>query len=127
METDFTIAQIILSVKKMNNLVHFYRDVIGLPILYPNGFTDYSTESWVEFNTGSCKLCLHSGGTMNMGKDAPRFTFTVKNVNETRKKFLEKGVTMTEIRIVGPGNKVCDGRDPEGNTFSFEQFISGNY
>ena len=55
------LTQIILYIKDMGAEVHFYHEVLGLPIRYPTGLSDYSREMWVELETGDCTLALHGG------------------------------------------------------------------
>ncbi len=52
-------SEIIVYVEDMITQVAFYRDVLGLAVVYLWGRTDFSDESWVEFDTGECRLCLH--------------------------------------------------------------------
>jgi predicted enzyme related to lactoylglutathione lyase len=114
------IMEVILYVKDMQTQVSFYRDVIGLTVKEPLDVEDYSNEFWVEFETGACVLCLHAGGTGEIGKDAPSFVFKVANVEASRNELIAKGVAMSEIRIPAPNVQVSSARDPEGNPFSIE-------
>ena len=43
-------SQTILYVQNMANEVHFYRDILGLKIIYPQELENYKEEMWVEFN-----------------------------------------------------------------------------
>ena len=63
-----TLIEVILFVQDMNRQVAFYRDVMGLSVSYPAGLLDYSDQHWVTLNTGSCTLCLHSGGQGRVGE-----------------------------------------------------------
>ena len=111
-----SIRQIILYVKNMQKQVEFYRDTLGLKIGFPH-LEDYSNEAWVSFSTGECTLALHSGGNGDIGSDAPKFTFEVSNVEQTKKQLREKGVKMGEIVEAYPDSYVCSGLDPEGYYF----------
>jgi catechol 2,3-dioxygenase-like lactoylglutathione lyase family enzyme len=115
------LRQIILTVKNMNEQVIFYRDTLGLKVGYPHK-EDYSEEFWVQFETGECSLCLHAGGRGELGKDAPRFTFEVKDIKAIKIYLEEKGLKVTDIRQAAPGKFVCDFHDPEGNVISAEDF-----
>ncbi len=114
------LLEIILYVKDMQKQVHFYRDILGLPLRDLAGEADFSRHFWVEFETGSCTLALHGGGEGRVGQDAPRIVFQVADVEEARHALVEKGIKMGQYRIAAPGIKVCEGVDPEGNSFSIE-------
>ena len=114
------LLEIILYVEDMQSQVIFYRDVMGLEIDQPSGLTDYSAVDWVTFKTGACSLVLHRGGQRRFGEDAPKFVFSVNDINLSRDYLISRGVEMSGIRTAAPGIKVCDGCDPEGNSFSIE-------
>ncbi len=112
--------EVILYVKDMNAQVGFYRDGLGLEIIFPKVKSDYGAESWVTFDTGACILALHRGGKKRIGDDAPKIVFRVNDVAAMREEVLRKGVQLGEIRNPAPGVRVVDGVDPEGNKFSIE-------
>lgn len=113
------LLQIILYVKDMQKQVHFYRDVLGLPLRDLAAETDFSQHFWVEFDTGSCIFALH-GGEGRVGVDAPRLVFEVDDVEAACHALLGRGIRMGQYRLAAPGVKVCEGYDPEGNLFSIE-------
>ncbi|MFN8372913.1 MAG: VOC family protein [Anaerolineae bacterium] len=110
----------ILYVQDMDTQVRFYRDVLGLPIKFPQGLADYSSEFWVELDTGQCSLVLHGGGQQRLGADTPKHAFGVDDLDAMRELLLQRGAKMGEIRSPAPGVRVCDGVDPEGNPFSID-------
>jgi predicted enzyme related to lactoylglutathione lyase len=114
------LIEVILSVKDMNKMVRFYREVLDLTLSDPamRGFSD---QDWITFETGDCRLALHSGGSGNPGADAPKMVFQVEDIKSARFQLLQAGVAVSEIRIPAPGIQVCDGKDPEGNPFSVEE------
>ena len=114
------IMEVILYVEDMNEQVYFYRDKFGFEIKNPTGLDDYSSEFWVELDTGNCSLALHAGGKRRFGADAPKFVFRVEDILAARQLLLDQDVEMGEIRSAAPGIWVCDGVDPEGNKFSIE-------
>ena len=118
------LIEVILYVQDMGSQVAFYRDVMGLAVLYPTGISEYDGEMWVTFSTGTCTLALHGGGRGRLGADAPKIVFGVPDVESARAQLLSKGVEMGEVRSAAPGVFVCDGVDPEGNTFSIESHSS---
>jgi catechol 2,3-dioxygenase-like lactoylglutathione lyase family enzyme len=114
------LIEVILYVKDMNKMVQFYRDALDLPLSNPE-IRDHTNEDWVTYESGNCRLALHSGGNGNIGKDSPKIVFRVQDINSARFQLLELGVAASEIRSPAPGTFVCDSKDPEGNPFSIEQ------
>ena len=114
------LMETILYVADMPAQVSFYRDRLGLTVKYPAGLNDYSTEYWVEFETGACTLVLHGGGQKRLGVYSPKLVFSVSDVAAARETLLERGVRLGEVRSPAPGVTVADGADPEGNHFSIE-------
>ena len=114
------LIEVILYVKDMNKMVQFYSDALDLPLSNPD-IRDHAKEDWVTYESGNCRLALHSGGDGKIGKDSPKIVFRVQDINSARFQLLELGVAASEIRFPAPGILVCDAKDPEGNPFSIEQ------
>jgi predicted enzyme related to lactoylglutathione lyase len=112
--------EVILYVQDMNAQIAFYRDRLGLEVKEPTGVEDFSQVYWVELDTGPCTLVLHGGGQGRIGRDAPKIVFRVADIHSARKFLLERGVKVGEPRSPAPGVWVCDGLDPEENSFSIE-------
>lgn len=115
------LAKIILYVKDMNKQVSFYRDMLDLPVQYPESLDDYSEQIWVEFATGECSLTLHFDSQKELDKDRPKLVFSVKNIEMAHKKLTERGLKLSKINSRLNDIKVADGFDPEGNPFSIYQ------
>ena len=109
--------EIILYVQDMNNVVRFYRDVLGLSLKYPQGLEDYSDEMWVEFDMGETTLALH-GGADETPDTQHELVFWVDNVARAREMIIAAGTKMAEIRALEDGSPVAEGRDPAGHRFS---------
>lgn len=118
------LSEIILYVADMDAQVRFYRDVLGLRIVYPADLDDYSAEFWVELDAGACRLCLHGGGQGERGRDAPKFVFSVEDIEAAHRSLQERSVEVGEIRSPAPGVHVADCHDPEGNAFSIESRLT---
>jgi catechol 2,3-dioxygenase-like lactoylglutathione lyase family enzyme len=118
------IIEIILYVEDMESQVRFYRDVMGIDLVFPQGLDDYGDQMWVTFDTGVCTLALHGGGQLDFGPDAPKFVFEVEKIEEVRQELLDRRVLMGPVRRAAPGVLVCDGQDPEGNKFSIESRLA---
>lgn len=116
------LSKIILYVHDMESQVSFYRDILKLPITYPDDTANYKKISRVIFEAGPCQLALHSGGKKRMGRDSPTFTFEVDNIRTSRELLSLKGVSVGEIHSPSPGVEVLDAEDPEGNPFSLEAY-----
>lgn len=110
-----TLSEVIVYVQDVERMVSFYTDVFGLDIAAGD-----PEHGFVEFDTGTCSLCLHAGGGGDLGGDAPKFVLEVEDVEEARSYLQNRGVELGEVRTSAPGIRVCDGRDPEGNKFSIE-------
>ena len=117
-----SIKQIIIYVKDMEKQVNFYNKTLGLSIVVPGEQESYHNEFWVSFNTGEASFCLHAGGKQDFGMDAPKFTFGVENIEDTKLFLEENNIKHGEIRSPIPNHYVIDCSDPEGNKFSVEQF-----
>lgn len=116
-----SLVSVILYVQDMNRMVAFYRDSMGFNVQLPAGLTDYAQESWVQIDTGACKLALNAGGSGRLGEDAPMIVFGVTDIELARTTLLARGVALEEVFDAGGGVKVVQGRDPEGNPISLEQ------
>ncbi|MBK8046616.1 MAG: CBS domain-containing protein [Anaerolineales bacterium] len=115
------LTEILLYVADMGAMVTFYGEKLGLRVEEPLEAADYSNIDWVVFDTGACKLCLHSGGKRRLGEDTPMIVFGVIDIEDARKILAERGVELDEVKEVAPGMRVCHGHDPEGNPFSIEE------
>ncbi|MGH2607110.1 MAG: VOC family protein [Anaerolineales bacterium] len=120
------LIEIILYVEDMNREVHFYRDLLGLPVRYPARKADLSAEGWVTLGEGDCVLALHAGGKGRLGEDTPKIVFRVEDIHTARATLSDRGVALREIRRAAPGVWVCDGADPEGHPFSIEEHEEGH-
>ncbi len=114
--------RVFVYVQDMGLQVRFYRDTLGLPVIYPAGEADLSGEYFVQLDAGPCRLVLHGGGEKRFGEDAPALSFHVDDVKAARERLLAKGVKLGEVRSPAPGVLVSDGVDPEGNRFSLDQY-----
>lgn len=114
--------RIFLYVENMGMQVHFYRDILGFPVLHPTESPDLSQAYFVVLDTGPCRLVLHGGGKKRFGEDAPLLSFHTADIHTGREALIKQGVQLSEIRSPAPGVLVSDGWDPEGNRFSIDQY-----
>jgi predicted enzyme related to lactoylglutathione lyase len=115
-----SLFQVIINVKNMETQVKFYRDVLGLKIIYPADTKNIYAETFVRFETGGAWLVLHGGRKTNNAGQEPRMSFRVKNIKAAREHILMKGYKAGDIRNPAPGVYVVDCKDPENNTFHLE-------
>lgn len=111
-------SNVILYVQDINAEVPFYRDKLGLKVLYPEEADDYrKAGGWVELDAGGVLLALHDGAHGRVGDEAPKITFEVDDLERARQGLVNQGVDMGEIKEIAPGAWMCSGEDPEGFRF----------
>lgn len=114
------LVEVVLYVENMSCMMSFYRDVIGLNVVYPQNVKDYSKESLVTLSAGPCEISLHRGGKRGSAEDTPKIVFGVRDIEGARGTLLQREVRVGDIRIDSPGVWAFDGLDPEGNPFSIQ-------
>ena len=113
-----SMMQIILFVREMDRAVHFYRDVLGLQVVYPQGpLENYSNEMWVAFDAGGCALALH-GGAQKPPEASHEVIFKVDDLERARQEILNAGIHIAEIRLLEDGAPIAEGVDPDGHRFA---------
>lgn len=115
------LSEVIVYVEDMAAQVAFYRDVLGLVPAPHENVEDGIKHGWLTFETGACVLALHAGGKRRFGEDAPKFVFSVADIEAERDRLVGRGVSMDQTFSPAPGIFVSNGLDPEGNRFSIEQ------
>lgn len=111
-------SNVILYVQDINDEVAFYRDKLGLKVVYPEKADDYrKAGGWVELDAGGVVLALHDGAHGHVGEEAPKITFEVDDLERARQELVDQGVKMEGIREIAPGSWICAGEDPEGFRF----------
>ncbi len=112
------IGSIILFVKDMRIVTAFYRDVVGL---HPDEDQPAPAHRFFRFNTGQCKLCLHSASKPNGGRQ--KVVFHVESVKAVHDALKAKGLRLGPLKNVEDGLACFDISDPESNKIQFW----GNY
>jgi len=126
------LSEIILHVQDMNAQVNFYQQVLGLKVVEPQGAKDFREFYTVKLQTSGCLLVLDS--TVQDKEDEEdeadeeheehearqKLVFRVSNIEATRKELLAHGSLLEEVQSPMQGVWVCEGVDPEGNTFSIQ-------
>ena len=93
----------------MDQMVAFYRDVLGLKL-------KTNDRGWKRFDAGACEIALHSGGR-RPGPRSPKIQFDVKDVAAMRDALIARGAKMGKVSSKD-GLELCGGKDPDGNPFS---------
>jgi len=118
-----SLFQVIINVDSMEKQVKFYRDVLGLTVVYPEDSRNIYKEPFVRFQTGGAFLTLHSGRSASKTIPNHRISFKVANLESVRLYLQRKKVTVGEIRNPAPSVYVLDCKDPEGNVFHMESTL----
>lgn len=112
------IGSIILFVKNMRTVTAFYRDTVGLK---PDEEQPFPAHRFFRFNTGQCKLCLHSASKPNGGRQ--KVGFHVESVKAVHDALKAKGLRLRPLKKSEDGLACFDISDPESNKIQFW----GNY
>ncbi len=111
------LGSIIIFVKDMKAVTAFYRDIVGL---HPDEEQSFPAHRFLRFNTGQCKLCLHSGSKPNGGRQ--KIGFHVESVSAVHQRLKAKGLRLRTLENEN-GLACFDISDPEKNRIQFW----GNY
>ncbi len=114
------LSEVILNVQDMNAQVNFYQHVLGLQVVEPQGAKDFREFYTVKLQASGCLLVLDSSEQDEEHETRQKLVFRVSNIEETRKALLARGCLLGEVQTPLQGIWVCDGIDPEGNTFSIQ-------
>ena len=110
------LKRVIIFVHDVEELIPFYRDVLGLT---PIESEEPSCE-WQEFDAAGLKVALHKahGSTGPTGRptNPHKIVFYAEDVAAARQTLIDRGAEMAEVHTYG-GLVLCDGFDPEGHRF----------
>lgn len=112
-EMKVSLGGVMLFVKDMKNVIAFYRDVIGLT---PDEDQPFPEHRFYRFDTGECKLCLHSASKPNEGRQ--KLMLQVESVNAMHQRLKSKGLRLRPLENDG-GYGIFDIKDPEKNRIQF--------
>lgn len=102
------LSRVILFTSNMDQMVAFYRDVLGFKL-------KTNDKGWKTFDAGSCEIALHSGGRKPAPR-SPKIQFDVRDVAATREALIARGAKMGKVSSKD-GLDLCGGKDPDGNPF----------
>ncbi|WP_134024683.1 VOC family protein [Lysinibacillus sp. YR326] len=108
------IGQIGVSIKNVENAIEFYKEVLGLPLLF-------STESMAFFECNGQRLLLSLPEKDEFANSSSVIYFQVADINKTFEELLEKGVSFIDQPhvVAKMGNTetwMTFFKDTEGNT-----------
>ncbi|MCH8818193.1 MAG: VOC family protein [Chloroflexi bacterium] len=117
-----SLYQVMLMVRDVDRMVRFYRDIVGLRVIFPSEEPEggFSGENWVELDALGTRLAIHGGGEIN-GKGATTLSFKVDDVEAVYLSLKQRGCEIEPPAELGPGVFVSKAVDPEGNRLSFDQ------
>ena len=107
------LGNIIIFAENIRVLTDFYQTVIGLE---PDDNQPFPEHRFFRFNTGACKLCIHSGTKPNGGRQ--KIVFHVESVRQIHETLRNKKLKLRPLKPEG-GLACFDVRDPEGNRIQF--------
>ena len=110
---EVSLGGVMLFVKDMKKVIAFYRDVIGLT---PDEDQPFPEHRFYRFDTGQCKLCLHSASKPNEGRQ--KLMLHVESVSAMHQHLKSKGLRLRPLENDG-GYGIFDIRDPEKNRIQF--------
>lgn len=107
------IGQISIIVKEVERATAFYRDVLGLPLLF-------TVPGMAFFDCGGVRLMLGRASSPELDHPSSILYFRVPEINAGYERLVEQGVTMvTPPRLIAPMAKydlwMAAFRDTEGN------------
>ncbi len=86
----------------------FYRDVLRLE-------QKADEPGWKEFDAGAIAIALHNG-TSEIGRRPPKMVFYSADVAASSEELTKRGAKMGKVKS-GSGLDLCEGQDPDGNSF----------
>ena len=116
LQTQIQTFGIILATEKFDECVHFYHDILGLPVWY-----EKPTLACLRFGDGY--LMIETGGHAVAGQKSTRqnptiLRFNVINVDTAADELRKQGITVTREDFTW--GKVATFVDPDGNVCEFK-------
>jgi lactoylglutathione lyase len=129
------LAHVCFKTDQLDNLVHFYRDLMGIPVKFTfqleDGFVfgyyfDLGTTTFLEIfdQQGAAK---HWGGSVatlqeNIGVFYQHFCLEVENLEDYCQLLKSKGIAVTEIKLGIDQSKQAWLKDPDGNAIELMEY-----
>lgn len=104
-------SRVIIFTPDVRRLSEFYISCFGLSSV------GNSDADWAELNGGNCNIAFHRFSEEVQGRDGwLKIVFGSSDVEAEKQRLEKLGVKMSEVVEFGE-IKLCDGRDPDGNSF----------
>jgi len=112
------VAEVWIDVKDYPKIEPFYKDFLGLPLVWGNG------KKIGYFD-------MQGTGILIVEMDDPKpqqlgFAIATKDIDAAHALMSKAGVTVGDIQTLGNGQRTFEFKDPEGNTLSLIQY-KGKY
>lgn len=104
----------------MADSVHFYRNILGLQVTYPDDQV-LDDQFWVTLEAAGTSIALHSGRSQTLAGEPPAISFSVENLLETHQSLNKKGANLSPIENPHPGVHLCTTKDPDGHSITINQ------
>jgi len=104
-------------VADLERAVAFYRDVLGLKLLFRTG------DEWAEFEAGAAKLGLHGPGSGRRRSPGGTVVFRVDDLDAVRRDLETRGVRFEDSEGEAQGYaRFVHFADPDGNTLGIIEY-----
>jgi catechol 2,3-dioxygenase-like lactoylglutathione lyase family enzyme len=110
------IGNVFYRVRDMDAAVHFYAEVLGLPLKFRDG------DRWAAFDVSGVTLALEGSAATSRGGGAT-VSLRIKDLDRLVAELRQRGADVGEI-TTGPHERRADLRDPSGNTLVLYEPIS---
>jgi hypothetical protein len=105
------LSRVIIFTPDVGRLVDFYIASFGLGVI---GKRD---RSWTELKAGDCNIAFHYVDEHDTSRPGwIKIVFGSDDIEGEKRRLETLGITMSDI-VEYEGIKLCDGRDPDGNSF----------
>lgn len=129
------LAHLCFYTDRIEEMLQFYRDVLGLPVQFVMERSDGSPFGWY-FNLGETtflEIFDREGAIAEWGGEAAKleqvefvnyrhFCIQVTNIEEMRSALIEKGLDVTDIAVGLDHSKQCWIKDPDGNSIELMEY-----
>jgi len=103
----------------MDEMKHFYSEVLGLPHYNPES----ENPGWVQFGNDAFRLGLHGAKESGSPKgNSNKLIFFTEDIEQAKSHLADAGVETCDI-ITWPSKRVIEGFDPEGNKFQIAEIL----
>lgn len=100
---------------KVDRMVLFYRDTMGMKVVNPPRALEYEAEDWVQLSGGGIEIGIHRADKPGCaGRNRNKLVFIVKDVGAEMERLAAQGVRVGKHHTHSQF-ECCDFKDPDGN------------